>query len=85
MLLKVGVEHRFERVVADRNDDPGKVHITLNGAPICEMWTRKRFREHPAGIEQVGFAEFVKDACGLVNGEVGTRGCAGVLERGLSK
>ena len=89
MLLKQEVQVRFERIVKDQHGNPGKTHITLNGAPLCEMWTRKRFRNHPSGVEQVDFAQFVADACGTKvrhgNGEIGRFGCLAEMERGLVK
>ena len=86
-LLKQEVQVRFERIVKDQHGNPGKVHVTLNGAPVCETWTRKRFRQHPSGVEQVDFATFLSDACGTKtrkgNGEVLTFGCVPEMERGL--
>ena len=89
MMLKQEVQVRFERIRQDQHGNPGKAHITLNGAPLCEMWTRKRFRAHPDGVEQVSLAQFMADACGMKvrhgNGEVGQHGCAAELERGLDR
>ena len=80
MKLGIKVDVRFERVNRDANGKPGKVHLTVNGAPLCEMWSREAFQQHKSGVSRVTVEEFVKTPCGLKDdGTSGTQGCVSRL------
>ena len=81
MARKVPVRLRFEKIDAP----DAKVHVTVNGEP-CEMWAAEKFHNHPTGVVQVGYAEFVANPCGIdKNDKVGTKGCLPEMERGLKR
>jgi hypothetical protein len=76
MKVDFNVDVRFERVNRDANGNPGKVHVTVNGAPLCEMWSRRAFQQHKSGVSRVMIDEFMKTPCGqTADGTPGTQGC----------
>jgi hypothetical protein len=64
MKLSFPIEVRFERIKRDANGDPGRVHLTVNGAPLCETWSRQTFQQHKSGVERVTIQEFLDNGCG---------------------
>jgi hypothetical protein len=42
MRVSFPVEVRFEHVIRDANGKPDKTHLTMNGAPLCEIVLRHR-------------------------------------------
>lgn len=79
------LEVRLERIKKDSHGKKGKVHITVGGAPIDNTWDRETFRNHPGGVEQVGWEEFLANPCGVsdIDGHIGPNGCVSVLVRGV--
>jgi hypothetical protein len=76
MQVPAEVTVRFQRVRKDANGKPGKVHHTVNGQPLCQLWTVEQFQGHSSGVETVGIDEFIAEPCGRRQDmTMGNQGC----------
>jgi len=61
--VPVRIAVQLERVKSDAKGHPGKGHVTVNGAPLCETHTRHEFQHRVGGVERISLAQFVDDPC----------------------
>lgn len=63
--VNVGLQVDFRRVKEMKNGEPGQVHITVNGAPICEYIGKGFILNHTSGYESRTALQFMDDPCTL--------------------